>query len=134
MQAPAILGFDTGFFRRFREGVPRAVDAWTAVQKGSAEGVVSCVTLYELEKLGLRGVIPQADADGIIRFLPYMCRVVWLDSLAPLSRGARLAHGLGMSMADSLILSALLDAGASTIYSTDSDFDRYEGPVEIVRL
>ena len=134
MQAPSILGFDTGFFRRLHEGSPRAVQAWRDVQEGRFAGVVSCITFFELQRLGLRGVIPKPYIERLVQNLPVICHTTWLDSPEPLSRGARLAHGLGMSMADSLILSALLDAGASTIYTTDSDFDRYAGPVEIVRL
>jgi len=37
-------------------------------------------------------------------------------------------------MADSIILTSLLDAGATTVYTTDSDFERYDGPVHVVQL
>lgn len=134
---PARYGFDTGFFRRLYDGDARARAVWADVRSGNAVGVVSCVSLFELERLGLRGAIPRGVAAAFADAIPGTCTVVWLDAEAGadrLSRAARRGHGTGLAMADALILTSLVDAGAGTVYTTDSDFERYDGPVEIVRL
>lgn len=132
-----VLGLDTGFFRRLYDRDARAAAAWADIRAERAAGVVSCLTLFELERLGLRGVLPRDVADGLVRSLPVTCRVVWLgpeDGADRLHRAVRLAHGNGLAMADAVILTSLLDAGATTVYTTDSDFDRYDGPVAVVTL
>ena len=37
-------------------------------------------------------------------------------------------------MADALILASLLDAGAESVYTTDHDFERYDGPANVIIL
>lgn len=136
--AETLLGFDTGFFRRLYDRDDRAVAAWDGVRTGRAAGAISCVTLFELERLGLRGgALPRDVAEGLVGSLPITCRVVWIgpDGGADrLHRAARLAHGNGLAMADALILTSLLDAGAQTVYTTDADFTRYDGPADVVVL
>ena len=131
---PRTLGFDTGFFHRVVGRDETATHVWADVRAGRALGTVSFVTLFELDRLGLRGVLPKDVAEGLVDALPATCRVVWLSEPGPLRRAARLAHGIGLAMADALILSSLLDAGAETVYTTDSDFERYDGPTRIVVL
>ena len=136
--AGTVLGFDTGFFQRLYARDAQATAAWDDVRAERAVGAISCITLFELERLGLRGgVLPRDVADGLVRSLPATCRVVWLgadDGADRLHRAARLAHGNGLAMADAIILASLLDAGATTVYTTDSDFERYDGPVHVVQL
>lgn len=134
---PKTLGFDTGFFQRLYTGHDRARAAWNDIRAGRATGVVSCLSLFELERLGLRGALPHDVAERLVESIPAVCTVVWLgadDGAERLHRAARRAHGIGLSMADALILTSLLDAEAITIYSTDGDFMRYDGPAEIVSL
>lgn len=132
-----MVGFDTGFFLRLIRGDPRAVDIWTPVAVGAETAVVSCVSFFELERLALRGALGQASVDVLLAELPVLCEVSWLgpvDGADRLRRAVRLAHGTGLAMADALILSALLDAGAESVYTTDADFERYDGPVRVVVL
>ncbi len=134
---PTVLGLDTGFFQRLYTGHDQAVAAWDDVRAGRATGVVSCVSLFELERLGLRGAFPHEVADRLVQSIPAACHVVWLDAATGadrLHRAARRAHGIGLAMADAIILTSLLDAEASIVYSTDGDFQRYDGPAEIVLL
>ena len=133
----ARYGFDTGFFQRLHAGDARACAAWTDVRSGAATGVVSCISLFELTHLGLRGVIPRDVAEALTAAVPVVCTVVWLDASTGadrLDRAARRSHGVGLAMADAIILTSLLDAGAETIYTTDSDFERHDGPETIVLL
>jgi len=128
------IGFDTGFFVRLMERDQHATAAWQSIRSGAAVGLVSCLTLYELHRLGLRGTVPRPVAEGLTAQLPLTCAVIWLDRLETLDRAAHVAHGSGLSMADSLIVVSLADAGARTIFTTDSDLARYTGGPEIRRL
>lgn len=132
-----MVGFDTGFFLRLVRGHPRAGDVWLPVAAGEQRAVVSCVSFFELDRLALRGALDRRSADGLLEDIPALCTVVWLgpaDGPDRLRRAARLAHRTGLSMADALILSALLDAGAETVYTTDADAERAGGSVRIVVL
>lgn len=137
LDAPLHYGFDTGFFRRLHDGDARARAAWADVRSGRATSVVSCVSLFELERLGLRGVIPRGVAEAFADAIPAVCTVVWLDAATGadrLSRAARRSHGVGLAMADAVVLTSLLDADAETVYTTDTDFERHDGPETIVLL
>ena len=48
-----MLGFDTGFFRRLYDRDTQATAAWDDVRAERAVGAISCLTLFELERLGL---------------------------------------------------------------------------------
>ena len=71
----------------------------------------------------------QAETEALLRLLPDLCQIVYLDKeqLPLLEKAARLAHGNGLPMADSLILASALSQGASVLYSTDSDMTKYKG-------
>lgn len=131
-----MIGLDTGFFVRLLGGHSGAVEVWTLVAEG-APAAVSCVSLYELERLALRGVLDRSATDVLHAELPVLCTLVWLDGAEGadrLRRAARLAHGNGLAMADALILTSLLDAGARTVYTTDTDMARYDGDGEVILL
>ena len=132
-----LVGFDTGFFVRLIQADGGANRVWEDVRAGRAAGVVSCLTLFEFDRLGLRGAVERGPAEALVRAIPATCRVVWLgpsDGADRLHRAVRLGHGRGLAMADAVILTSLLDAGASTVYTTDADFLRYDGPAEVVLL
>lgn len=98
----------------------------------SVSAVCSCLTIFELERLSLKGIFE--DHLTLCEGISAVCEVVWLDT-AMLSRGARLCRGLGIPAMDGLILAGLLQSGARTIYTTDRHFTRYEAPgVRIVNL
>jgi predicted nucleic acid-binding protein len=130
-----MIGFDSGFFFRLLAGDPRATTVWSPVAAGDAPAVVSCITLYELDRLALHGALGREAVDLLLAELPALCPVVWLDTVCGpnlLYRAARLSHGIGLAMADALILASLLDAGAETVYTTDHDFERYDGPANVI--
>lgn len=132
-----VLGFDTGFFVRLLQADARAVEAWVNVRAGRATGAASCITLFELDRLGLRGQVERDPAEALVAALPITCRVVWLgpeDGADRIHRAVRLGQGNGLAMADAIILTSLLDAGATTVYTSDPDFERYDGPIDIVML
>lgn len=127
------VGLDTGFFVRLLQAHPTAQAVWGRILSGELSAAISCLSLYELEKLGLRGAIEKTAAETLVEDLPHICSVVWLDGPAILGRAARIAHGHGLAMADAIILASLVEAGATEVYTTDPDLtSRSVGPKVIV--
>lgn len=90
--------------------------------------------MYELTKHGLRGSIPQESVARILDDIDDAFAIATVDDRAVLTRAARLSHGAGLSMADSLIASSLEAAGCTLLYTTGRDFERYKGPMEMALL
>ncbi len=131
-----VVGLDTGFFKHFLEGDPTALDVWQQVRLGESHLVISCLTLFELQRLGFRGAIALDKVTTLLTYLPNACEIVWLskENGQLLEMGARLAHGNGLAMADALILSSLLYASAEVVYTTDEDMFRYQAGPKMVKL
>ena len=120
---------DTGFFVAYLNAHAQAAEVWAAARAHNQKLIVSVVSLYELRRLALKGVIEPGRTEKLLTLLPSLCRIIYLDqaSDALLERSARVAHGNGLSMADSLILGSALLAGADTLYTTDNDMAKYQG-------
>jgi hypothetical protein len=119
-----MIGLDTGFFLELMNGNKEAVSLWKSGLDDAVEFTVSCISLFEIQHLGLKGKIRSADV--ILDSIDGMCQVVWLNP-GVLSQGARLSHGLGMPAVASLILPSLLANGCIEIYTTDSHLEAYHG-------
>jgi predicted nucleic acid-binding protein len=124
-------GLDTGFFFQLFDGADRARSVWTAIVGGMADGVVSTVSVYELQRNALKGVLVREDVEAFLDELPLLCTVHDTLSMETTQQAARLGWGDGMPMADALILQAFLDEGVTHILTTDSDFAAYEGEPEV---
>lgn len=120
---PNLTGFDTGVFVLLTRGHPTAVRLWEEAVAGDRPSRISAISLFEIYRLGLRGTISLAYAEQALVSIPRVCEVIWLDQLDSVRAGARLGQGMGLSMADALILAALSDC--NEIYTTDSDLARY---------
>ena len=128
-----MIGLDTGFFVELLLGNPTAVAVWRELVDGTAEGSVSCMSLFEIERLGLRGAI--SDHRTLLDGIPAVCNVHWIYNPEILSAAAGLSHGLGIPAVDSLILAAFLEAGARTVYTSDPHLETYRKKgVKIVNL
>jgi predicted nucleic acid-binding protein len=119
-----MIGLDTGYFVALLQGDSIAVKIWKELINGTEEAVVSCLTLFELERLSLRGAIEQTDV--ILEAIHAVCKVGWLEGAEIISRAARLSHGIGTPSVDSLILATFEAQAATTIYTTDSHLTRYQ--------
>ena len=127
------VGLDTSFFVKLLQGDQRAEKVWQRVARREIEGVISCISLYEVDKLGLKGTLAKKATDTLLEEVLFVCRVVWLDSPNRLRQAARIAHGNGLGMADALILASLIEAKATEIYTADPDLAAYQrGPKTVL--
>ena len=124
-------GLDTGFFFRLFSGTERTCAVWADIVEASAEGVVSSVSAYELQRNALKGLLVREDVEAFLEELPILCVVHDTLSMDMVQRAAHLGWGNGLSMADALILQAFLDEDASRILTTDHDLAAYEGGPEV---
>jgi predicted nucleic acid-binding protein len=129
-KAGPMTGLDTGFFLELMNGNQEAVGLWKACLDDEVELVVSSLTLFEIERLGLQGKVE--DHVEILDAIDSVTFVVWPDRVM-LSHAARLSHGLGIPAMDSLILACLLSNECKEIYTTDSHFEAYRSNKVSVR-
>ncbi len=120
-----MIGLDTGFFIEVLRGNRKAVDVWKRILDGKENACTSCLTIFELSRLSMKGVIGKMETDVTIRAITAATKVIWIDSERLLRSASRISHGAGIPAIDSLILASLLEEGANTIYSTDSHFSLY---------
>ena len=123
MEAALTIGFDTGFFVQLLRGNSYALEVWQKLIEGEDDGAISCLSLFELERLGLKGAV--GEIKTLLDSIPLVCNVVWLNS-QNLSLAAKLSHGLGIPSTDSLILAGLLEAQPHSIFTTDNHFEKYK--------
>lgn len=128
------VGLDTSFFVKLLQGDPRAQKVWERVARREIVAVISCISLYELDKLGLKGALARTSVNTLLDEILFVCRIVWLDAPTRLRQAARIAHGNGLGMADALILATLIEAKATEIYTTDPDLAAYQGGPKTVLL
>lgn len=118
-----MIGLDTGFFIELMNGNEEAVSLWKSCLDDQVELVVSALTLFEIERLGLKGNLK--DSEAILDAIDSVTLVVWLERDI-LSLAARFSHGLGIPAVDSLILASLVSHDCSEIYTTDAHLETYE--------
>jgi predicted nucleic acid-binding protein len=128
---PPRYGLDTGFFFLLFDGAERARDVWSEITAGTAPGVVSTLSVYELQRNALKGVLVREDVDAFLEELPHLCTMHESLSTAAGRRAARLGWGNGLAMADALLLQAFLDEEVTHILTTDRDFTAYDGTVTV---
>jgi hypothetical protein len=118
-----MIGLDTGFFVEFLRANPQTVFVWESLIENNEEAVVSCLTLFELERLGLKKAI--GDTGTLLEAIPAVCSVLWIQEPSILASAAALGHSLGIPAVDSLILAGFLASMAQTIYTTDRHLEAY---------
>ncbi len=120
-----MIGLDTGFFVELVTNNSIAVRIWEGIVEGD-ESVISCLTLYELKRLSLKGVIEPNAVDTIIEAIRAICKVVWLDKAEILIGAAAISQSHSIHAIDSLILASLATLNVKTIYTTDSHIEKYK--------
>ncbi len=120
-----MIGLDTGFFVELLRNNSIAVRIWEGIVEGD-ESAVSCLTLYELKRLSLKGVIESNAVDTILEAIRAICKVVWLDKAEILTGAPTISQSHGIHAIDSLILASFATLNAKTIYTTDSHIEKYK--------
>lgn len=127
-------GFDTGYFVKYATGelseTHRQVLRDLAREDGLA--IANGLVIYELKKLGYRGVLDMEDADWLVEIVGNVCEVERVLSNSFLDEAARLSHGNDLSMADAMMLATARRHDVDELYTTDSDLLAYEGPIEVI--
>jgi predicted nucleic acid-binding protein len=125
-----MIGLDTGFFLELVNGNNEATRLWELCLDDQVDFAVSALSLFEVERLGLKGKLKHVEA--VLNAINDVTSVVWPDQEI-LSKGARLSHGLGIPAVDSLILASLVSVDCSEIYTTDSHLEAYHNNEVTVR-
>jgi len=120
-----IIGLDTGFFIELLRGNKKTVKIWQSFIEGEDEAVCSALTIFELERLALKGAVDKKAIEAMTEAIFTMCLIVWIDNKELLLSAAKKGHGLGLSAVDAIILASFLFMNCKEIYSTDSDFETY---------
>ncbi len=131
-----LIGLDTGFFVELLKGNDEAVTIWKNLIEGTEErALVSSVTLFELERLALKGKITKEHHEILSTAIEGICTIGWINARAMLSRGAQLSQSLGIPSLDALILSWFVISDAKVIYTTDQHLEHYRKKgVKVVNL
>ena len=122
------------FFFDLRAGTPETQTLWRTVTERDDPAAVSSITLYELSRHGLVGRLNSEFTAAIVGEAGVAFTHAGVDSVNVLSRAARITHGMGLPMADALIAASLEHADCDRLHTSDSDFEAYEGPMEVVFL
>lgn len=131
---PKMIGLDTGFFVKLITGNPRVTEIFKNIADDT--GIcVSCLTIFELKRLSLKGALEQEATNKLIDDIMSLCHIAWLDRAEIHDVAAGLSHGLGIPAVDSLILAGFVLTESETIYTTDSHMERYtKKGVQIIKL
>lgn len=120
-----MIGIDTGFFIELIKGNKLTAEIWNEILEGE-DSIVSCISLYELKKLALKGSIDDYSVDTLLDAIKNICIIVWLDNAEILMTAAHLSHGLGLHMSNALILSGFMQHNATIIYTVDPHLCLYK--------
>jgi len=120
-----MIGLDTGFFVELLRNNSISIRVWEEIMEGD-ESTVSCLTLYELQRLSLKGAIESNAVNVMLEAIRAICKVVWLDEAKILTGAATISQRYGIHAIDSLILASFATLNVKTIYTTDSHIEKYK--------
>jgi predicted nucleic acid-binding protein len=127
-----MIGLDTGFFFKLLKGNRQVTEIFRELDDDT-DLCVSCLTIFELKRLSLRGALEQDAVNNLIDNIMALAHVSWLDTIEIHDVG--LSHGLGMPAVDSLILAGFVSNGLEIIYTTDSHMEKYvKKGVQVIKL
>jgi predicted nucleic acid-binding protein len=130
-----MIGLDTGFFIELLKNKDNVIRVWNEIIEGRVRSFVSILSLFEFERLTLKGVFDNSVRDILLEAIKANCDIIGITSIGLIQKAAKISHGNGIPSVDSLILSSLLFAGAQKIYTTDSDFEAYKNKnIKIINI
>jgi predicted nucleic acid-binding protein len=121
------IGVDTGFFFALEELHPIAVDIW------EKEEIITCsIVLFELQKKLLKGQF--GNWTSIVDDIEKSMKIISITPEIAI-KASHISHGTGIPGLDALILSALIEAKCSEIYTRDPHFELYKKKeIKIINL
>jgi predicted nucleic acid-binding protein len=129
-----MTGLDTGFFVKLLKGDRQAGMLFEQMGE-DADLCVSCLTIFELKRLSLRGALEKDAVNQLIDNILLLCRISWIDNVEIHDVAAGLSPGLGIPAVDSLILAGFILNGSEIIYTTDSHLEKYvKKGVRVIKL
>ena len=129
-----MTGLDTGFFVKLLKGERQAITLFEQMDE-DADLCVSCLTIFELKRLSLRGALEKDAVNQLIENILLLCRISWINNVEIHDVAAGLSHGLGIPAVDSLILAGFILNGSEIIYTTDSHLEKYiKKGVRVIKL
>ena len=129
-----MIGLDTGFFFKLLKGNRQVTEIFRELDDDT-DLCVSCLTIFELKRLSLKGALEQDAVNKLIDNIVALAHVSWLDNVEIHDIAAGLSHGLGIPAVDSLILAGFVSNGSEIIYTTDSHMEKYmKKGVQIIKL
>jgi hypothetical protein len=99
---------------------------YKAITPQLASGFVSCLSIFELKKLMLKGAIDKKSTDVILEDIKDFCEIIWIDEEKYLITSSRISHGNHIPAIDSIIIGSLIDSKVKIFYTTDSHFNSYK--------
>jgi predicted nucleic acid-binding protein len=129
-----MTGLDTGFFVKLLQGDRRTIALFERMDD-NADLCVSCLTIFELKRLSLKGVLGKEAVTRLIDHIKSLCHIAWIDTIEIHDIAAGLSHGLGIPGIDSLILAGFILNSVETIYTSDAHLEKYiKKGVQIIKL
>ena len=129
-----MIGLDTGFFVKLLKGNHHATEIFEQLDDDT-DLCVSCLTIFELKRLSLKGALEQDAVNKLIDNIMALAHISWLDNIEIHDIAAGLSHGLGIPAVDSLILAGFVSNGSEIIYTTDSHMEKYmKKGVQVIKI
>ncbi len=129
-----MTGLDTGFFVKLLKGDNKVKEIFEDIDD-DLDLCVSCLTIFELKRLSLKGAIEEKAVDQLINNIVSLAHIPWLDNVEIHTTAASLAHGLGIPAVDSMILAGFVLNDSEKIYTTDSHMEKYaQKGVQIIKI
>jgi len=114
------VGLDTSFFVVLYRKDEKAKNVWVKIVEREYLGVISMLSIFELRRLSLRGLIGKDFCDALFQaFRDGVCEVRDLN-WKTLEEAAYISWGTGLPAADSIIYACCRDC--KEFYTADSDF------------
>jgi len=129
-----MTGVDTGFFVKLLRGDPHVKEIFEDFDD-DIDLCASCLTIFELKRLSLRGAVEEKAVDELIDNITTLAHICWLDDVEIHKTAASLSHGLGIPAIDSLILAGFILNDSEIIYTTDSHIEKYvKKGVQVIKV
>ena len=120
-----MIGLDTGFFIKLLAGNETAKNYWIDIVNGQRKAVVSTLTLFELKRLTLKGMIDKEAFKSLDKAIPLNCKLIEVDKKLCIE-ATNISYGLKLAAMDALIFTTFRLAGCTEVLTTDSKWTSYK--------